>query len=178
MSILLTNAGIADGNEINFNKCNEKWVWEKKDRWNICKEKRFAYKIEVNNGNTYVINMFYSSSGSGEFTDIKLIEIKNNVINTIESIADGDRWQHGIISENIQFRDNNLYYSELITAYHIMDWSGRNLDLGAYSDCMICCVGSANYKYNPKTRIKEFINIELLLDKLDGSDEFSKTYNT
>ena len=76
---------------ISSKNCEENWNWEINDGWNISKEKGFAYKIEYNKNNLYVINTFYSSTGSGDFTHLFLIEIKNDTFELIESIAGGDR---------------------------------------------------------------------------------------
>jgi len=174
-----TVGGVPDreGNVVNSKDCNEKWTWEQKERWNICKEQRFAYRIEFNEENLYVINMFYSSTGTGEFTNLVSLEIKDGVFTLIESIAGGDRCQHGLISEEIEYKDNHIFYSELITPFHLMSWNGRKMPFGSYDDCMICCCGAAKYKYNPISKEKEFLGIELLLDEIEGDDNFSKTYN-
>jgi len=164
-------------NAISIKDCEANWKWEINDGWNICKEERFAYKIEYNEGNSYVINTFFSSTGTGEFTHLFLLEIKDGTFNLIESIAGGDRCQYGLISEEVEFKDNLIYYSELITPFHLMSWTGHDLPFGSYDDCMICCCGAAKYKYNPISKEKEFIGIELLLDEIEGNDNFSKTYN-
>jgi hypothetical protein len=163
---------------VNLKDCEENWSWEINHGWNICKEKGFAYKIEYSENNSYIINTFYSSSGSGEFTHLFFLDTKKNTFELIESIAGGDRCQNGLISEDVESKDNLIYYSQLITPFHLMSWTGRDLPFNSYDDCMVCCCGAAKYKYNPASKKKEFIGIELLLDELEGNDSFSKTYNS
>ncbi len=166
-----------EADEVNFKDCEGNWKWEQSERWNICEAQDFYYRVEFNEVDLYVINMFYNASGSGVFTNLILIEIKDNVFKLVESIAGGDRCQHGIVSEEVKFKDKNLFYSELITPYHLMSWYNTELPFDAYHDCMVCCIGSVNYKYNPETRQKEFISLELMADKSEGEDAFSKTHN-
>ena|SRR5690554_1420582 len=163
---------------VNLNDCEENWSWEINDGWNICKEKGFAYKIEYTENNSHIINTFYSSSGSGEFTSLFFLETKENTFELIESIAEGDRCQHGLFSEDVELKNNMIYYSELITPFHLMSWTGRDLPFDSYADCMVCCCGAAKYKYNPVSKKKEFIGIELLFDEFEGDNSFSKTYNS
>lgn len=176
---LYTVGGVPDreGNVVNVSECDEKWTWVQREGWNICEKQGFAYKIEFNKDDLYVINMLYSSTGSGEFTNLILIDIKDDVFTLIDTIAGGDRCQHGLVFNEVEYKDNQIYYSEFITPFHLMSWNGRNLPFDAYDDCMICCCGSAKYKYNPLTKVKVFLNVELLLDELKENDSFSKTYN-
>ena len=162
-------------NEIRFDDCKEQWEWVIDEGWNICNENGFAYRIEYNEGNQYVINSVYNSTGSGTFTHLFMIEVKDDGIALVRSIAGGDRCQHGLY--DVVIRDNYLHYSELITPFHLMSWGGRNLPFNAYDDCMVCCCGIANYKYDLKTNQREFVSVELVLDHVDGDDNFSKTYN-
>ena len=166
-----------NGYETSVKNCEENWKWEINDGWNLCKEEGFAYKIEYNVGNLYVINTFYIPTGTGEFSHLFLLEIKDGTFKLIESIAGGDRCQHGLISDKVECKDNLIYYSELMTPYHLMSLSGRELPFGSYDDCMVCCCCAAKYKYNPVSKEKEFIGVELLLDELEGNDSFSRTYN-
>lgn len=172
-------SGLPEGkiNEINSNDCEENWKWEQSDGWNTSEEQGFAYKIEFNEGDMYVVNMYYNSPGSAVFSNLVVIEIKEGIFKLMETIATGDRCQHGIVSDEVKYENDHLFYSQLITPFHLMSWFNRELPFDAYDNCMVCCIGSANYKYNPKTQIKEFLNIELLPDGSDGEDKFSVTYN-
>ena len=173
-------SGLPEGdvNEVNSNDCEGNLKWEQSERWNTCEEHGFAYKIEFNEGDKYVVNMYYNSPGSAVFSNLVVIEIKDDVFKLIETIASGDRCQHGIVSDEVKYENDHLFYSQLITPFHLMSWFDRELPFDAYDNCMVCCVGSANYKYNPKTQQKEFINIELLPDGTDGENKFSLTYNS
>lgn len=166
-----------NGKEIYTKDCSGMWKWKLDDRWNISKENGFSYRIEFNEGDMYVINMVYDSPGTGVFTKLLLIEIKADTYKLIETIAGGDRCQHGIVSADVKYEEGNLFYSEQITPLHLMRWFNSELPANAYDDCMVCCVGSVMYKYNPISRIKEFVQVELSPDKSTGNDSFSTTYN-
>ncbi len=163
---------------VNLNDCEENWNWKVNNGWNISTEKGFAYKIEYKDNNTYIINTYYSSSGSGEFTSLLFLEKKKDTFELIDSIANGDRCQYGLLTENVEVKDDLIYYSVLITPFHLMSWTGRDLPFDSYSNCMVCCCGAAKYKYNPKLKQKEFVEVELLLEGLKGDDSFSNTYNS
>lgn len=166
-----------EGNTVNVKSCKEKWNWERKDRWNICEEEGFAYRIEFNEDNLYVINMIYSSSGSGTFTRLILLEINGDEFTLIKVLSFGDRCQQGLASDEVTYKEKHIYYSEFITPYHLMDWNDRDLPYDAYDDCMVCCCGLANYKFDPISQKKDFLGIELILDESEGDDRFSKIYN-
>ncbi len=162
---------------VSFNQCKEKWKWSQKGKWTYCKEEGFYYQLKFNKENLYVINMLYNSPGSGVFSRLILLEKSETEFRLLEGIAGGDRCQRGLKIEEVDFKDGLLHYAELITPNRLMSWNDTTESSMEYADCMVCCCGSARYTYDPLTRKKVFLGIDLEAEKLEDDDPFSKTYN-
>ncbi len=157
---------------------NLHWNWKLvEDDWNVYKLGSItnAYKIYHKKGNLYVISTIELSSGTGEFTKLKLVEIENNKIKNVKYLAGGDRAERGIYEVNV--KNDVIYFSFFITVSDFMNFKNKGKKR-IYDDCFECYGAYVKCKFNILTEESEFLGIGLLGKIKDESNNFSKVYNS
>lgn len=104
---------------------------------------RYVGKISENNEGLYVFEINWSGGGSGSFSELIALALKNDTILTLQKeIEGGDRCNGGIVEAKIQ--DNLITFKKqatsLLFTYPTAESSmPANLNL---EDCAVCCIGT------------------------------------
>lgn len=105
---------------------------------------RYLGTIEKKGVRQYYFLLHYTGGGSGFFSHLIRLKLKNNVLSFSKYIAGGDRCFGGI--DEAEIKDGVLSYKEKLTP-HMMVEVGQEKHVDGYSvltldDCAVCCVGS------------------------------------
>jgi hypothetical protein len=136
----------------------------------------FAFKSIYSKEDIFIVTVYYSSTGSAELSYILKVQLTDEKLILKEVITGGDRCQEGADITRAKIENETLFYSHYITPQHLMSWY-NNLNNNSYADCMICCCGFANYKYDLKNSKKVFQDILLPKEYLPNNESFQKAYN-
>lgn len=94
----------------------------------------------------YWIYTLNNGGGSGDFTNIYLVERKDKETFSIRNITGGDRCNGGI--ENVKENNNVLSWSVNLTAWDLVKLADKKININAYDDlaaCAVCCIGKSYY---------------------------------
>ena|SRR3990167_1064033 len=119
------------------------------------------YKVFDAGGRHYWVYTVNNSSGSGDFTAINSVKVKQVGLLEVSHLMSGDRCNGGI--HDVKERNQHLLFSVNITAYDFLTLTNDNPhQLKAYDDlaaCATCCVANAFYEVDSS-----------LIPKLNGVD--------
>ena len=167
---------------VNINDCKEIWKWTFDGTWYVYEEpveefaQMYKYKVVLKSGNRYIVSMAeWGGGGNGFFTNLYFIELKGNEFILLDDISQ-DAHFRGIDLESTKIAYGYLIYSVYITPANLMSWYGKPAPGEIYDDCNACTVATAKYRYNPYTRKREFIEIELQKAYTIGDDHFMEVY--
>ena len=167
---------------VSIKDCNATWKWTFDGKWYICEQlideftQMYKYKVVYKFGNKYIVSMAeWGGGGNGFFTKLYLIQIKGNVITLLDNISENAHYR-GLNLESTKIAYDYLIYSVYITPYNLMSWYSKPAPNEIYDACNACSVATAKYRYNPYTRQRDFIEIELQKDYSIGDDHFMEVY--
>lgn len=131
------------------------------------------YKVLGSANGEYIVYTINSGGGSGEFTALKLVKLKEDQL-YIQTIKAGDRCNGGV--NEVKLNQETLTFEINITPYDLIDLSGsNNLKFLAYDDiaaCAACCIGKAVYEVNINDAAMQTLKT-IKLDNDYQQDEFN-----
>ena len=105
---------------------------------------RYIGTVKKNNKTGYIFELNYSGGGSGFFSSLIELSLKNNILSISKYIAGGDRCFGGI--ESAAIKDNVLHYKVRQTPHMMVEAGDKIAHVEAFStltldDCAVCCIG-------------------------------------
>lgn len=168
--------------EIIIEKTTEVIEWIKgEDDYNYTQDLKgirvFGYKVLFKSNNNIILGVYYDSEGTATNSYIFKVTTTETKLKLNEIIAGGDRCHNAVILDEVQIKDNVMSFSTLITPNKLINWfSESNNDIN-FDDCMVCCIGFANFKYDFKKEIKEFESIRIIEERLQENTSLKTTYD-
>jgi hypothetical protein len=137
----------------------------------------FAYKVLYNSNNNIIVAVFYDSEGTATYSYIFDLTVSETSLKLNKTIGGGDRC-HGAISINeIEVENEIMSYRSLITPKKFMNWFSNSDEALEFDDCMICCMGFADFKYDLNNHIKHFEGIQIIKENVQEYPLIKKTYD-
>ncbi len=107
------------------------------------------YRYVGNNKNHFLFELNYSGGGSGFFSSIVTLELKNGALTLLRTIDGGDRCMGGV--SHAELSDGRLSYQKKLTPLGLVSLlttvNNRSLEsLSVYPDCAVCCIGELTIK--------------------------------
>ncbi len=101
----------------------------------------------------HLIFVKWSGGGSGQFTQIQVIEKNDNSLRLIETLDTGDRAMGGL--SNVELKDGVLSYDKEVTPLGLLNISQKQpIEKTDLLDCMSCRLGYVHYKGGEVTDFK------------------------
>jgi hypothetical protein len=173
------NHGFKDTIEIKDNYNSINWVKEE-DGYYSTKDIEytsvFTYKVIFSKNNIHIVNVFLSSTGTANLSYIFRVKALNDKLILLDVITGGDRCQKGVNLDEVEIKNGVIFYSHFITPHHLMSWNTKMND-NSFSDCMVCCCGFANYRYDLASNKRHFDNIVLFQEALVKERFIRDIYN-
>src|SRR5690606_23485956 len=114
------------------------------------------YKFFNAGNNQYWIYSINNGGGSGDFTNLYLVQRLDSHTLGIQTIAGGDRCNGGI--QNVTKKNNHLTFIVNLTPYDLIALSNTKIqNLNAYDDlaaCAVCCAAKAFYIVDNQSKLK------------------------
>lgn len=114
---------------------------------------RYIGEMGINNEQQYVFLVNWSGGGSGFFSNLMRLRLKDHKLSLAEDIDAGDRCMGGIAKARIE--EGQLVYWKKITPQMLLDVFVHDDDKTSASlqDCAVCCLGTLIIK---GTKVDQF----------------------
>lgn len=159
---------------------NIKWVKGEND-YNFTQDLErinvFGYKVLFKSNDTMILGVYYNSEGTAKNSYIFKVTTTETKLKLNEIIAGGDRCHNAVILDQVQIKNNVMSFSTLITTNKLINWFSESDNDMNFDDCMVCCIGSANFKYDFKKEIKEFESVLIIEEGLQDNTLLKMTYD-
>lgn len=142
------------------------------------------YKHYPAGDNKYWIYTINNSGGSGQFTNIRLVQRKNKNTIVIHNIVGGDRCNGGI--QDVANKNENLTFSANLTPFDVITLADKNIKVKPYDDlaeCAVCCTAKSFYTVNSNAKPQlDYIEMNNVADVSEMPDQgtmqacFNKLY--
>ena len=137
----------------------------------------FGYKVLFESNNNLIIGVYYDSEGTAIYSYLFNVTATENKLVLNQVIGGGDRCHNAVILDEVEIENNVLSYSTLITPFKLMTWFSKPDKETSFDDCMFCCLGFANFKYDLIKQTLEFESIRVIQETLQEGTAIKKTYD-
>jgi|GEM_PF-2503092 len=106
-----------------------------------------SYKNLGMAGGHHVIEVRESGGGTGVFSDVRLMDVRDGKLITVKVLGGGDRCNGGIADAHVE--NGKVFFAQNLTPFDMIDISGSKAGFKAYDDiqaCAACCVAEANFE--------------------------------
>ena len=108
----------------------------------------FGYKVLFESDNHLTIGVYYDSDGSSISTYLIDMTTTDDTLILNQIIGGGDRCHNAVVFDMVEIEGNVMSFSTLITPNKLMTWFSQPDKDMTFDDCMVCCLGFANFNYD------------------------------
>ena len=157
-----------------------KWVTGE-DGYNYTQDidniKIFGYKVLYESNNNLITGVYYDSEGTATYSYLFNMTTTDNKLVLNQVIGGGDRCHNAVILDEVEIENNVMSFSTLITSNKLMNWFSKTDEEMSFDNCMVCCLGFANFKYDLIKKTKEFESIRVIQESLQEGTAIKRTYD-
>jgi hypothetical protein len=173
------NKGFKEEVNINNSSKDIKWI-SGEDGYNYTENLDaiivFGYKILYASDDNLILGVYYDSEGTATYSYLFNVTISDTKLKLNEVIAGGDRCHNAVILDKLNVDKDVMSFSTLITPNKLISWFSESSKVLNLDDCMVCCLGFANFKYDFEKQFKKFESVRIIEEALQENSLIKKTY--
>ena len=137
----------------------------------------FGYKVLYESNNNFIVAVYYDAEGTAVYSYLFNMTATSNKLVLNEVIAGGDRCHNAVQLDEVTMKNNIISFSTFVTPNKLINWYNQADEHNDFPDCMVCCIGFANFKYDLKRNKKEFESLMIIEEALEEGSIIKNTYD-